>query len=107
MGSNILKSVLTILIVGVLGLFGFTVTPEGGAGLAIFTALAGLSVKVQTGIAVALLVLVLVPFIAPYTPWTWDDKSIKYKDGVTKIFGQLWNLLAHNFGRASNDSKSG
>ena len=106
MGSNIVKSAITLLIVGIAGLLGFTITPDSGLGLGLFSAIAGLGVKVQVGILVALVLLVGVPFLAPYTPWTWDDRTIQYKSAAGQLFARLWNLLSHNFGNASNKPSS-
>jgi len=103
--SNILKSVMTVLIVGLCSLFGFAVTPDAGMGLAVFTFIAGLNVKVQVGLLVAMVIMVAVPLVAPYTKWTGDDWTIRYKTGAVKIFMQIWNLLAGNFGKASNGKK--
>lgn len=97
---NILRTILTLLVVGIAGAFGIVLTPESAPG--IFTALAGLSAPVQIGIAVSLALLVIVPLIAPYTPWTWDDRTIKYKTAAQKILAEVWNDLAGNFGNARN-----
>lgn len=99
---NIIKTILTILIVSIAGVFGFVITPDDAVGAAIFSALAGLDVKVQVGIAVSLGLLVVVPLIAPYTPWTWDDRTIRYHTEAKQILGNIWNALAGNFGKASN-----
>lgn len=105
--ANVIKTLLTALIVGIAALFGFTLTPDTGVGLTLFTWLAGLGVKTQVGILVALVLLVVVPIAAPYTKWTGDDWTIKYKTGAVKIFMQLWNLLSGNFGRAANKDQGG
>jgi hypothetical protein len=99
---NIVKTILTILIVSIAGAFGFVLTPDDAIGAAIFTSLGSLSVPVQVGLAVALGLLVVVPMIAPYTPWTWDDKAIRYQSEAKQAILNLWNALASNFGKASN-----
>ncbi len=47
---------------------------------------------------------VLIPQIAPITPWTWDDRTIQYKGTITRWVLRLWNLAAGNWGRAANKS---
>lgn len=97
---NVLKTILTLLIVGIASAFGIVLTPDSAP--AVFAWLAGLSPSVQVGIAVGLGLLIIVPLIAPYTPWTWDDRTIKYKTGAQKILAEIWNDLAGNFGKARN-----
>ena|SRR5690554_236242 len=98
----IVGTLLALLITGIAGAFGWALTPDDAAGLVIFSALAGLPASVQVGLLVVLGLLVTVPAIAPYTPWTWDDHTIKYRSKAMALIGVVWNSLAGNGGRASN-----
>lgn len=49
--------------------------------------------------------LTLIPHIAPFTPWTLDDKTIKYKSRFNAAFLKLWNIAAGNWGKAKNADK--
>lgn len=73
-----------------------------GLVLAGFTALPA---PVQVGSMVLAMILTLVPHIAPFTPWTWDDKTIQYKAPLTRFFLKLWNVAAGNWGRSSNKTQ--
>lgn len=98
--KNILFTLLTLVISSVAGLLGFVLTPESAP--AVFNFLALLDPRLQVGIFVVLALLILVPITAPYTPWTWDDRTIRFQQPVMQIIGRIWNVLASNFGKASN-----
>lgn len=53
-----------------------------------------------------LLVMAIIPHIAPWTPWTWDDRTIRYKSGVVQLLAKSWNLLSGNYRRAKNQNPS-
>lgn len=98
----IFGTLLAVLVTGIAAVFGWAVTPDDAMGMAIFSMLAGLDVRVQAGLVVALSMLVLIPALAPYTPWTWDDRTIQYRSQAMKIIASLWNAVAGNIGKASN-----
>lgn len=63
---------------------------------------ASLPAPVQVLVVVVSLAATLIPHIAPFTPWTWDDRTIRYKGPLTRLFLKLWNVAAGNWGHATN-----
>ena len=102
MKSNpIIGTLLAVIITGIAGAFGWALTPDDAVGLAIFSTLAALPAGVQVGVSVVLGLVVIVPSIAPYTTWTWDDNTIKYRSKARALIVVIWNATAVNAGGAS------
>jgi len=73
---------------------------------ALMTVLPFLPVTAQQAVTGGALILAVIPHIAPWTPWTWDDRTIRYKNGAVQLLARGWNLLAGNYRRASNAEPS-
>ena len=63
-------------------------------------------IKIQGAILAVILIATVVPLIAPYTPWTWDDRAIDWAPTSKKIIGSVWRALASNHGKAKNNENS-
>lgn len=64
--------------------------------------LSGLPGWAQAAVLLVLGILIMVPQIAPLTPWTWDDWTIQHKGKIQGFLGKVWNILAGNWGKAKN-----
>lgn len=74
--------------------------------LLVVSGFTSLSLMWQKITIVILGLLVAIPHIAPYTPWTWDDKTISYKSWLVALLAKCWNILSGNYRRASNTPAS-
>lgn len=61
-----------------------------------------LPVWAQSLVLALVFALVLIPHIAPYTPWTWDDKFIAQQPLLLRLLALVWNAVSANYGRAAN-----
>lgn len=100
--QKLLGLLLPPLVVFIAALFGYSLEPDNQI-LVLFTNhILAAPIGVQVGLFVALWLLATLPHIAPYTPWTWDDWTIKYQGKVRQLLGHLWNAITGNYGKANN-----
>jgi len=96
-----MSEILKIIVLSMVAALGFNAT-DSALVSSVIEAFAAVDIRVQGAIVAVILVTSLVPLIAPYTPWTWDDKTLEWAPVAQKIFGEVWNALSGNHGKAKN-----
>lgn len=105
--NKVMGTLIPAVIVALASLFGYMLEPDNAIVLAITGFITSLHPGVQVGLLISVAVLLIVPHIAPYTPWTWDDWTISKKNAAVQVLARLWNALAGNFGKANNKPDDG
>lgn len=100
--SAVVGSILQVVVIALASVFGMSMVDDTGQPLGILQWLLGLSLPAQVGILIAVGLLAGMPWLARYTPWTWDDQLKEYQGPVKKFFLAIWNALAANDGYATN-----
>lgn len=100
--NPLIGAILQAVVVTLAGLLGWSLTDDSAGSVVVLDWLLSLKPSVQVGILVAVALLLLAPWLAPFTPWTGDDALIKYQSPAKKFFLAIWNSLAGNYGYATN-----